>query len=181
MRKFFKESWAVIGYIFGIIGTAVTIFTVSGAISIGIRWLVIAGFILLSAIIIALRATIKLKNVLRNGTRFEVAAYGTNKNKDVYYTNFSNNLRYGTLVTIYYTVPMTKRLGYGVVRNSSPEEYIEIEILYVEDEFSDIFNQSKTNNGKVLRHMYVLPNTYPEELDTITTLLKGGDSSDGKK
>ena len=122
MRKFFKESWAVIGYIFGIIGTAVTIFTVSGTISIGIRWLVIAGFILLSALIIAFRATIKLKNVLRNGTRFEIAAYGTNKNKDVYYTNFSNNLRYGTLVTIYYTVPMTKRLGYGIVRNSSPEE-----------------------------------------------------------
>ena len=59
MRKFFKESWAVIGYVFGIIGTAVTIFTVSGTISIGIRWLVIAGFILLSAIIIAFRATIK--------------------------------------------------------------------------------------------------------------------------
>ena len=76
---------------------------------------------------------------------------------------------------------MTKRLGYGIVRNPSPEEYIEIEILYVEDEFSDIFNQSKTNNGKVLRHMYVLPNTYPEELDMITTLLKGGNSSYGKK
>lgn len=171
MQKFFKESWAVIGYIFGIIGTAVTILAVSGTISIGIRWLIIAGFILLSAIIIALRATIKLKNVLRNGTRFEIAAYGTNKSKDVYYTNFSNNLRYGTLVTIYYTVPMTKRLGYGVVRNPSLDEYIEIEILYVEDEFSDIFAQSKTNNGKVLRHMYVLPNTYIEELHTITNLL----------
>lgn len=181
MRKFLKESWAVIGYIFGTIGTAVTILAVSGTISIGIRWLVIAGFVLLSAIIFALRATIKLRNVLRNGTRFEIAAYGKNKNKDVYYTNFSNSLRYETLVTIYYTVPMTKRLGYGIVRNSSPEEYIEIEILYVEDEFIDIFNQSKTNNGKVLRHMYVLPNTYREELDKITTLLKGGDSSDGKK
>lgn len=181
MRNFLKKSWAVIGYIFGITGTAVTILTMSETISIGVRWLVIAGFILLSAIIFALQAIIKLKNVLRNGTRFEIAAYGTNKNMDVYYTKFSNNLRYGTLVTIYYTIPMTKRLGYGIVRNSSPEEYIEIEILYIEDEFLDIFNQSKTNNGKVLRHMYVLPNTYPEELDTIITLLKGGDSSDGKK
>lgn len=181
MRKFFKESWAIIGYIFGIIGTAVTILTVSGTISVGIRWLVIAGFVFLSAIIIALRAAIKLNNVLRNGTRFEIVAYGTNKNKGVYYTRFSNNLRYETLVTIYYSVPMTKRMGYGVVRNSSPDEYIEIEILYIEDEFSDIFDQSKTNNGKVLRHMYVLPNTYPEELDTITTLIKGGNSSDGKK
>ena len=181
MRNFFKESWAVIGYIFGIIGTAVTILAVSGTISIGIRWFVIFGFILLSAIIIALRATIKLKNILRNGTRFEIAAYGTNRNKDVYYTNYSNNLRYGTLVTIYYTVPLTKRLGYGIVRNSSPEEYIEIEILYIENELSDVFIQSKTNNGKVLRHMYVLPNTYFEELDTITALLNGGKSSDDKK
>lgn len=181
MRDFFKESWAVIGYIFGIIGTAVTILTVSGTISIGIRWLVIAGFVFLSAIIITLQATIKLNNVILNGTRFEIVAYGTNKNKNFYYTRFSNNLRYETLVTIYYSVPMTKRMGYGIVRNSSPEEYIEIEILYVEDDFLDIFAQSKTNNGKVLRHMYVLPNTYPEELDTITTLIKGWNSYNGKK
>lgn len=181
MQKFFKETGAVIGYIFGIIGTAVTISTVSGIISIEIRWLIVAGFIFLSAIIIAVRATIKLKNVLRNGTRYEIVAYGTNKNKDVYYTNYSNSLRYGTLVTIYYTVPTTKCLGYGVVRNSSPDEYTEIEIIRVEVEFSEIFIQSKTNNGKVLRHMYVLPNTYIEELDTITALIKGGNTSNGKK
>lgn len=181
MRKFFKESWAVIGYIFGIIGTAVTILTVSGTISIGMRWLVIAGFVLLSVIIIALRATIELQNVIRNGTQFEIVAYETSKNKDFYYTNFSNNLRCGTLVTIYYKVPMTKRLGYGIIRNSVPEEYNEIEVFYVEDEFSDIFIQSKTNSGKVLRHIYVLPNTYPEDLYTITRFLKGDDSSDGKK
>lgn len=180
MRKFCKESLAVIGYIFGIIGTVVTILTISGTMSVGTRWLVALAFIFLSAIIIALRAIKKLSNVLHNGIRFEIVAYDRNKNKDVYYTNFTNNLRYETLVTIYYSVPMSKRLGYGIVRNTSPEEYNEIEILYVEEEFSEVFAQSKTNNGKVLRNMYVLPNTYIEELDMIIAHLKGGNSDNGK-
>ena len=180
MRKFFKESWAVIGYIFGLIGTLVTILTVAGSISIEIRWLVIVGLIFVSAIVIAVMATIKLSKIVQNGTQYEITAYGQDKERDMYYTNYSKNLRVGTLVTIYYSKPFSKKLGLGVVHNSSVDEYIEIKVIYVENEFADIFTQSKTNSRKVLQDMYILPNTYREELPMIMAILNGGEIPNGK-
>lgn len=180
MKKFFKESWAVIGYIIGLIGAFATIFTVSGSISIGIKWLVVVGMISVSAIVIAVMAAMRLSKAVQNGTRYEITAYGREKDRDVYYTNYSKNLRVGTVVTIYYSRPFSKRLGFGVVHNSSVDEYIEINVIYVEEGSSDIFTQSKTNNRKILDDMYILPNTYVEELPMIMKILTGGGGSDGK-
>lgn len=180
MKKFIKETWAIIGYIFGLIGTVVTIFSVPGTYTLDIKWLIIAGFLLIGAIVFGLLSLLRLRKVFQAGTRFEITAYGCNRGKDVYYTNFSNNLRIGTLVTFYYTKPFSQRLGYGVVCNSSTDEYIEISVIYIEEDFADIFIQSKTNNRKVLQDMYVLPNTYLEEFDRIKEMLSGGDNSYGK-
>ncbi len=174
MRKFFKESWAVIGYILGLIGTLVTILTISGSILIEMKWLVIFGTIFISAIVIAVMSTIRLNKVIQNGTRYEITAYGQDKSIDMYYTNYSKNLRVGTLVTIYYSKPFSKKLGYGVVHNSSADEYIEIKMIYVEEELDGIFEQSKTNNSKVLNDMYILPNTYIEKLSVLIEILNGG-------
>lgn len=164
----------------GLIGTLVTILTVSGSISIGIRWLVIIGVFLISAIVIAVMAVFRLNKIVQNGTQYQITAYGHDKNKDIYYTNYSKNLRVGTVVTIYYSKPFSKRLGYGIVHNSSVDEYIEIIVINVEAEFSDIFAQSKTNNRKVLNDMYILPNTYTDELPMIMSILTGGDNLNGK-
>lgn len=180
MKKFIKETWAIIGYVFGLIGTVVTIFSVPGTFTLDIKWLIIAGFTLMGAIVFGLLSILRLKKMFQTGTRFEITAYGCNRGNDVYYTYFSHNLRIGTLVTFYYTKPFSKRLGYGVVCNASTDEYIEMSVIYIEEEFTDIFIQSKTNNRKVLQDMYILPNTYIEELDRIREMLSGGNDSHGK-
>lgn len=174
MKKFFKEAGAVIGYLFGIVGTFVTIWTLSGNVTIKIRWLVILGVILLSSVVIAIMATKKLNTIIKNGTKYKITAYAIDNNKNLYYTDFSKCLRVGTIVTIYYSKPISKRLGFGIVYNSSVDEYIEIEVIHVERDFLDIFEQSKTNHRKVLDDMYILPNTYNEELKLIVKKLEEG-------
>lgn len=169
LKKFFKESGATIGYIFGLVGTAVTIYLVPGSVTIGSRWLVIIGFALLSSIIIAIRATLKYGQIARNGTRFLIAAYDGSTGKDCYYTEYTDNLRIGTLVCVYYSKPMSKIVGYGKVVNASSNEYVEIEILYIEPSMQNIFDQSKTNNQKVLQDMYILPNVYISQIPEIVT------------
>lgn len=119
-------------------------------------------------------AICRYQNIVRNGTRFEITAYNQSKGKDLYYTEFSKNLRVGTLVTIYYAKPMSKKLGYGIIHNSSVDEYIEIEVIYVDEEFSDVFLQSKTNVRKVLQDMYVLPNMYVEYIPEVMSIFNGG-------
>ena len=48
LKKLFKESGSIIGYLFGIIGTAVTIYFAPGSITMAVRWLVIIGFVMLA-------------------------------------------------------------------------------------------------------------------------------------
>lgn len=69
LKKFFKESGSTISYIFGIIGTAVTIYFAPGAITIAVRWLVIIGFIMLALIVIAIKAIIKYEQIAKNGIK----------------------------------------------------------------------------------------------------------------
>jgi len=181
VKKFFKESWAVIGYMFGLVGTFVTIISVSGKITFDIKWLIIVCFLLLASVIMAVLAVRKLKKIMQNGTRFEITAYGSEKHRDIYYTDYSKNLRVGTIVAIYYSKPFSRKMGIGVVCNSSVDEYIEITVLHVEEEFIELFSQSKTNNRKVLNDMYILPNTYIDDLPIITKIItEGGIDSNGK-
>ncbi len=63
-------------------------------------------WILISAIVMAVMAIIKLSKVVQNGTRHEIIAYYQNS----YYTNYSNNLRINTFVTIYYSIPAVRQL-----------------------------------------------------------------------
>lgn len=174
MKKFFKDAGNIIGYIFGIIGTAVTIFCISGSIVIGIRWLVIIGFAFIALMVIAIKATIKYGNIAKNGTRFLITAYDNNDKKDYYYTEYTENLRIGTLITIYYSKPMSKIVCYGVVTNASTNEYVEVEVYHIEPALQKIFEQSKTNNQKVLRDMYMLPNVYISKISDIANYMGGG-------
>ena len=86
LKKFFKESGFIIGYLFGIIGTAVTIYCAPGSITIAVRWLVIIGFVMLALIVIAIKATINYGQISKNGTRFLITAYDNSEGKHCYYT-----------------------------------------------------------------------------------------------
>lgn len=173
-KKFFKEVGATIGYLFGIIGTAVTIYLTPGSITIGIRWLVILGFVVVALIVVAITATIKYGNIAKNGTRFLITAYDNSEGKDCYYTEYTDNLRIGTLVSIYYSKPMSKIVSYGVVTNASTNEYVEVEIYHIESAMQNIFEQSKTNSQKVLHDMYILPNVYVSKISDISKHMGGG-------
>lgn len=174
LKKFFKEAGSTIGYLFGIIGTAVTIYFAPGTITIGIRWLVIIGFVMLALIVIAIKATIKYGYIAKNGTRFLITAYDNSDGKDYYYTEYTENLRFGTLVSIYYSKPMSKNVGYGIITNTTAGEYVEIEICHIESAMQRLFDQSKTNNQKVLHDMYILPNVYVSKIPDIAKRMEGG-------
>lgn len=174
LKKFFKESGSIIGYLFGIIGTAVTIYCAPGSITIAVRWLVIIGFVMLALIVIAIKATINYGQISKNGTRFLITAYDNSEGKDCYYTEYTDNLRIGTLVSVYYSKPMSKIVGYGVVTNSSTNEYVEVEIYQIESTMQSIVEQSKTNNQKVLHDMYILPNVYISKILEIAKQMEGG-------
>lgn len=177
LKKFFKETLAIIGYLFGLIGTAVTIYCVPGSITIQARCLVILGFVLIALIAITVRSTKKYADIAKNGTRHLITAYDNTGGKECYYVSHSENLRIGTLVTIYYCVPRSKILGYGIVINESYPEYVEIEICSVEPTMQNIFNSSKSNAQNILRDMYILPNVYVSQIADIAKLLEGGNSN----
>lgn len=174
MKKLLSGVGAIIGYVFGLIGTVVTILTVSGKITIGVRWIIIIGMIVIAAIILAVKATIAYSYIAKNGNRFAITTYSSDDGVDYYYTDYSQYLRIGTLVTIYCSRPMSKIVGYGLVYNSSPDEYIEVKIVHIEPGMEAVFNQSKTNNNKVLRDLYILPNVYADNIPTIADFLKQG-------
>lgn len=177
LKKFFKEAGATIGYLFGLIGTTVTIYLTPGSVTLRIRWLIILGFIMLALIIISIKAIIKFKNIAKNGTRFLITAYDNTEGKDCYYTEYTENLRIGTLVSIYYNRPMSKIVSYGIVTNTSVNEYVEIEVYHTESTMLKIFEQSKTNNQKVLHDMYILPNVYFSKIIDIAKQIEGEENN----
>lgn len=173
VKRLLKDFAAIIGYILGVVGTIVTISVLPGSISVQINKVIFAVVLLIAAITLALLATYRYLKITKNGTRYQITAYSEEQGKDIYYTDFSKNLRYGTLVAVYYNKPISKKLGYGIIRNSSVDEYIEIEIIHIQDDLKTIFEQSKTNSHKVLEDMYVLPNVYVEDFDKISSYLSG--------
>ena len=53
-------------------------------------------------------------------------------------------------------------------------EYVEVEIYQIESTMQSIFEQSKTNNQKVLHDMYILPNVYISKIPEIAKQREGG-------
>ena len=120
---------------------------------------------------------IRFKKVVKSGTRYKIVAYDKNNNRDCYYTKYTDNLRIGTLVCIYYSKPISKIVCYGRVKNSSIDEYVEIDILHIEDLMIDTFEKSKTNSQKVLDDMYLLPNVYYDEFSEIKRKIEGEETN----
>lgn len=173
LKKLLKESGNITGYIFGLIGSAVTIWLIPNYVTIKVSWLVIVGFVAIALMVIAIKATIKYVDIAKNGTRFLITAYDNSEGKECYYTEYTDNLRIGTLVSIYYSEPMSKIVSYGKVINASTNEYVEIEIYHIKSAMQPIFEQSKTNNKKILRNMYILPNVYFSEIENIAKYIGG--------
>ena len=174
MKKFWKDIFAWIGYIMGVIGTIISIIFLPGVCTIRTNLLIAGIVILISALTITGRTVFLYNRLLQSGTRFKIISYAHDNGKDLYYTNYSKNIRYGTIVSIYYEKPMSKKIGYGIVRNNSVDEYIEIELISVQKDYLEIFEQSKTNSHKVLQDMYILPNIYKENVNDIASYLSGG-------
>lgn len=175
MKNFLIQTWAIIGYIVGLIGTFVTIFTVSGSLTIKISWLIFGGIVFVSSIIFAISAIVRLMKTIKNGIRHKIIAHSFDTEiGDIYYTDYSDCLRIDTVVTFYHTKPRSKKIGYGIVRNAVNGEYVEVYVIHVEKQALETFNQLKTNDKKVLDNMYILPNTYIDSLQTLVDIINGG-------
>lgn len=178
-KKFCKEVGTITGYLFGIIGTAVTVFYAPGSITIRICWIIIIGFVMVVLIVISVKATIKYKNIAQKGTRFFITAYDNSEGIDYYYTAYTENLRIGTLVSVYYnSKPTSKVVCYGLVTNASANEYVEVEIFQIEAAMQNVFEQSKKNSQKVLHEMYILPNVYASKISSIARWMERGKHND---
>lgn len=175
---FFKEYWAQIGYFVGLVGAAVTILLVSGSFTVEYRWAVVFGIVLLASLWMAIKAGLRVKDYskkLDTARRYAIIAYKNENNKDFYYTDFTKSLRVGTIVKIYYYNRInqySEKVALGEVSNLDTDGYIEVIIFHVYDEQRDRFISSKDPNSKVIDNMYLLPNTYSDDIAQINKYLQ---------
>ena len=176
---FFKEYWAQIGYFVGLVGAAVTILLISGSFNVEYRWIVVFGIVLIASLWMAIKASLKVKEYsekLDTAKRYAIIAYKNEDNKDFYYTDFTRSLRVGTIVNIYYYNMInqySEKVALGEVSNLDTDGYIEVVIFHVYDEQKGRFINSKDPNSKVIDQMYLLPNTYSEDIALISKYLQG--------
>ena len=169
--NFIKTTATIIASVYGFISAIMDIWTISGTTVVLNKILFIISLVLLSSIVVAVLAYLKYRKIKINGTTYSIISYGTDRTKKLFYTKYSKNLRCGTLVTIYVKCQTTKIFGYGLVYNENPDEYNEIEILYIYEDVQDIYEQAKTNNPKIIKDMYVLPNTYVDNVSYIANII----------
>lgn len=182
LKKLFNKSGSITGYIFGLVGSIITILAVKGTITIGIRWVVIFAICEIFIITVAVLSFINYKKVQDEASRFAVDAYEESDGKEFFYIHFSRLFRYQALVSIYTTInDISKRMGFGVVSNVSENQYIEIEIIKIFSGYEDIFKKAKTNNKKILEQMYIMPIVYSENLSVIYESMADRGDSCGKK
>ena len=180
MKQIFKELVTVVATIYGVARAIIDVWSISGTRNVSNRLIFIIALIFFSALSLTAIILWKYKKLIENGIRFKIISFEKDEKSDLFYTHFSKNLRIGTIVTIYYcSENWSKILGYGKVRNSSTDEYIEIEVLHIKNNMKDIFDKSQTDH-RIMRDMYILPNTYTEILPELNTILYGGDSNNDK-
>ena len=169
MRDFYKQSWFIISAIFALAGTLATIFLIPGEVTIGWNWLTIIGLITLSAICIAILARNKLKDAYKAGTHFQVLGFMVIDNKDTLYCEPNEDLRYGTIVTVYNDEPFDRSICYGIVSNVSPQS-VAVELIADSAKDKDTYETIQKNDHRVIKHLYVLPNVYRESIDELAKL-----------
>ena len=168
IKKLLYKCGSITGYILGIIGSVVTILTVSGSVTIGWKWIVFFSIFEIFIITVAIVSFCRYKKVQNEASRFVIDSYLESDDKDFFYIAFSKLFRYHALVSIYVTKDdISKRMGFGIVSNVSDDQYIEIEVVKIFSGYEYIFNDAKQSHKKTLSRMYIMPVVYSDNIDVI--------------
>lgn len=181
-KKLLSGAGAITGYIVGIIGLTLAIFTINGKIEIDWKWLVFIGVIVMFIIIVAIISFLNCRKALIESKRYQVHSYDRSEEKDYFYIMFSKLFRYDALVSIYIIIDgISKRMGFGLVSNVSDDEYIEIEVVKIFEGYEDKFREASSNNKKTLDKMYIMPTVYNENIQCIYSAMAKRSENCGQK
>lgn len=172
--KIFKGAGAKVGYTYGVIGTVATILTVGGEIILPIKVVAILGLSGLALVIFCVMSFINCKRILKETKQYYVDTFEPRAEKVYLYITYVPDIRPGALCTLYAKINgRVKRFGYGIAENYVENEYVEIRILDVKKEFSDLYSRAQKNDKTVIKEMYILPRIYEENIVDLYEILRG--------
>ena len=90
---------------------------------------------------------------------------GENDVTDYFLLNSEDQLRYDSIVTVYYVGSgKSKRIATGIVVNPKDDDCTQIEIIKIENDLKDIYERAVNNDTAILRQMYIMPTVYKEDI-----------------
>lgn len=173
-KKLFTGAGTVVLSIYGIVGTIATLLTLSGDIAIPIKVLSICGLFLICLIVFCVASIINCNKLLEEEQQHPVHEFEGDRGKKYLYIAYSRDIHHDALVALYWkTNKKNKRIGFGIVSNVSEYEYIEIEILFADEKYKNVFERAYENDKRVLKDMYVLPRIYRDNIAVLASIVGG--------
>ncbi len=174
-KKLFTGSGAITGYIIGIVGLFITIWSLNGETIIKNRILVLGGIIILFFLIYMVLIVMNALKIIYLDSNQPVYSCESNAEKYLLYAQYSDKINLRSIVSIYMkTENINKRMGIGYISNKykSPKEpgYLAIEVIYIQPQYNNEFNDVKNNNKQILDRMYIAPAFF---IDDLQELMKG--------
>lgn len=160
IQKLFTGAGAITGYIVGVIGVIIGIFTIDGELTIQYRWLILLGVMILFLVIFSAIVFMNANKILKEGIKYPIYGCESENNNIFLYIKYSNVFRIEALVSIYIqNNNINKKIGIGTVYNmdTMEEKYTEIQVIKIYDVYIDIFEKAQQKNKLVLDSMYVAP------------------------
>lgn len=174
----YKNLGSIISYIMGIAGFVLTVLTFQEAIAVPlciIIYLCTGLFILMIILIFMLKSEkgqvvksvnsrISIIQVVRDTLKRNCVT-GENDVTDYFLLNSEDQLRYDSIVTVYYVGSgKSKRIATGIVVNPKDDDCTQIEIIKIENDLKDIYERAVNNDTAILRQMYIMPTVYKEDI-----------------
>lgn len=179
-RELLKCASSGILAAYGVIGTVATLLTISGDITLPTRVLAISGLFVVAVVISFITSVVNFNKMLNEETHHPVHEFELNPDDDgsvFLYIAYTKDIRTDACVTLYGRIAgKQKRIGYGVVTNVVQDEYIQIQILHVEDKYEELKNRASQNDKTVLKDMYILPRIYIQSIPELAKIVRGDDN-----
>ena len=171
IKDFVSFSFRSILTYVAIASSIVTIIAYRDSTIIELRWLIVAGIVVI-AVLNASRLLVKkrndeiknlkteiqeIKTSAADALRFHVKTYEPDGNKDLFYIEYSEYLPEDTIVSIYYRKTSNKLVCVGRVLDVEPGSYTTVEVIpgTVKDGRDQLLNEIRTTATSVLENVYV--------------------------
>lgn len=185
-KSLLKDSTAIIGWFVGAVTLCIDILSVSGecVFIVEWKWLIVIGVAVLSLAVFCLIACKKYIAIAKDGARCRIKTYAveteeeTRKKIQLLYSFHSNNVRVGTIVSVYITKegPKDRVIAYGEVVNvNTPGNTDEIKIVTVVSANKELYTRVIESLKYYIPQLYILSNVYRADIKKLDDLLERGD------